>query len=525
MYFRDLPPSPGNSRIALIRRSEVKMKKLLLMVLLLPLSSFATDFYISPTGSDSNGGSSSRAPWKTFTHAVNLLFPGDTLNLLDGTYTTGANGAFLVNCSSGAHNGTSAAPVTIQAVNERQALIQGNGLADTISINNCSYWNIIGLHAKQQDAVSSISVSIVNLRGDSHLTVRRNILDHINRCTNNNVMLVGANTSNSIIEENEIYFFHRWGIIVWSGSSGNEIRRNYSNSRGYFQASNSTCSTYGQGSVGVGPYYGNSNIFENNIAENSANGINLEAASSNNTYLGNVAIGSTQVGFQTNPHCPDTGTTNTWKQNVAINNTSMGWWIIGSTNATLDHNSVFGGGQAYGFRWDPSNSSNVCGTQSFTSGNNTAQNNGTGYYVAAVAAASYSYDHNSSFGNSSSFSPNLSVTNPISVNPAFGSCYLWVPDGSPLKGAGAGGTDVGANILYQYVGGALTSTSLWDQSTGSPLFKGATVGGLNDVAGQSLFDVANRLNINRNGCSFPVAYAGGGGSAPFAPTGLTAVVQ
>jgi len=62
-----------------------------------------------------------------------------------------------------------------------------------------------------------------------------------------------------------------------------------------------------------------------------------------------------------------------------------------------------------------------------------------------------------------------------------------------------------ANILYQYQGGTLTSNKLWN-TDGSPVFTGAIVPGLNDVAGSSLFDIANRLNINKNGCAFPTGY-------------------
>jgi hypothetical protein len=39
--------------------------------------------------------------------------------------------------------------------------------------------------------------------------------------------------------------------------------------------------------------------------------------------------------------------------------------------------------------------------------------------------------------------------------------YFFVPSGSPLKGAGSEGSDIGANIIYQYVNGTLTQTPLW----------------------------------------------------------------
>ncbi|MEZ4270302.1 MAG: sugar-binding protein [Myxococcota bacterium] len=92
------------------------------------------------------------------------------------------------------------------------------------------------------------------------------------------------------------------------------------------------------------------------------------------------------------------------------------------------------------------------------------------------------------------------------VDPGMGACRVWIPDDSPMKGAGENGADVGANILYRYQNGVLTDIPLWDQGTGSfPC--GAQVSGLNDVAGQSCFDVHKRLNVNTNDCLFPAGYA------------------
>ena len=53
---------------------------------------------------------------------------------------------------------------------------------------------------------------------------------------------------------------------------------------------------------------------------------------------------------------------------------------------------------------------------------------------------------------------------------------------------------------------------------------GALIAGLNDVPGQSLFDVHNRLNVNTNGCLFPAGYGSGGSDAdsPRSPQSLRA---
>src|SRR5919106_1527073 len=55
--------------------------------------SLAATYYLSPTGSDANAGTSVAAPWKTFRFALPKLQPLDTLLLLDGVYD-GSNSGF-----------------------------------------------------------------------------------------------------------------------------------------------------------------------------------------------------------------------------------------------------------------------------------------------------------------------------------------------------------------------------------------------------------------------------------------------
>lgn len=85
-----------------------------------------------------------------------------------------------------------------------------------------------------------------------------------------------------------------------------------------------------------------------------------------------------------------------------------------------------------------------------------------------------------------------------------GQCLVYVPAGSSMKGAGKSGGDIGATILYRYHDGALTSTPLWNPKTGAfPC--GAVIQGINDVKGDSCFDIHEQLNVNVNGCSLPYA--------------------
>jgi len=76
---------------------------------------FAGTYYISPTGSNSANGLSEGAAWQTFVYAMVKLVAGDTLILLDGTYTEQLNVTV---------SGTSGSPVTFAAKNRGLAVIQ-----------------------------------------------------------------------------------------------------------------------------------------------------------------------------------------------------------------------------------------------------------------------------------------------------------------------------------------------------------------------------------------------------------------
>jgi hypothetical protein len=92
------------------------------------------------------------------------------------------------------------------------------------------------------------------------------------------------------------------------------------------------------------------------------------------------------------------------------------------------------------------------------------------------------------------------------VTPQFQSAGYVTINGSVLSGAGSNGGDIGATILYAYEDGVLTSNGLWDRTTGAWAYAGATVAGVNDVIGNSLFDVHDRLNVMSNGGKLPQSY-------------------
>jgi parallel beta-helix repeat protein len=503
---------------------------LILLGLVLTISNpcaSATNYYLSPSGSDGSVGTSQTTPWRTFGHAIPKLNPGDTLNLMNGTYSV-SNGTGLpsVNCSSGAHNGISGSPITIQAVSERQAFLSGDGSKDTVLVANCSYWRLIGVHAESADnsGFTGGSGNVVQFNNSPNCTIRRNLIARNNRYGNTDTLLLYSGTNYCLVEENEIYSFHRWGILLYS-SSHNEVRRNYANARGYGNISGG----YPNGGTvfGIGPYNGsNNNIFENNIAENILGaGFNVEDTASNNTFLGNISGPNLTYATRIGPHAGNAQPTgNSFVNHVAISPSSVGLWSR-SSKSSYDHSSVFGSSSLTGGFLSDTDSCCSFSSYQFSVTNSLATGivSGTAFKVVNVSGNVLNFDHNTPFNVLSILSPGLTATNTFAVNPALGSCYLWIPSSSPLKGAAADGGDIGANVVFKYEGGTLTGDQLWDSSTGAPVFRGATVPGVNDLSGASLRDVSSRLNINQNGCALPdVSNAG---AAPAAPSGLVATVQ
>jgi hypothetical protein len=468
----------------------------------------AATYYLSPTGSDGNSGTSA-SPWKTFNYAVPKLRPGDTLILKDGTYSDSNSGFVSINCSSGSSNGTASAPITIKAENERQAHIQGDGSDYPFLMNNCSYWNLDGLYISNADKTPSATSegNAVKLFNCHHLYAHRLLVYHNNRYLNGALFSV-LQTDYSLFEENELYYYHRNGMTT---SSNNVFRRNYINSRdcpdipgGRYSSAAST------GDSGICVYPGSNNIIENNIVERTYYAYNIEASdlAVGNKFLGCIAINNPYgtafrargSGISLMPR--DTVITSF----LGIGSGYYGAYLRGNKNTQITNSSFFSN-QSGGLAADLASSEMGDGNPTIYATNILSINN-AGYGLYITSHADWSVDYPEVYNNGTNSSPGLAdshITNSKTVNPQMGACYAWIPASSPMKGAGKNGGDIGANILYRYENGVLTSTPLWDPSTGAfPC--GAIVAGINDVAGGSCSNVHERLNINCNGCSFPAGY-------------------
>lgn len=139
----------------------------------------AAEFYLSPNGNDSNIGSST-APWKTITHAVESVSPGDTVTLKNGIYA--------------GYVSLSVPNTTWKAENKQQAIVDGGFPPSLLNgswnnLNNAwdsactDKWSILlGVHANNItiDGLSirnSCGRGIIVGDGVANATIKNNHID------------------------------------------------------------------------------------------------------------------------------------------------------------------------------------------------------------------------------------------------------------------------------------------------------------------------------------------------------------
>lgn len=101
------------------------MRRLLLIILLLPLSAKTADWYASPSGVATNSGSSS-SPWdlQTALLATNDVSPGDTIFLLPGTFGNGGTNRYTSRLEGATNNA-----ITIKPSSFSDTVVDGGILA------------------------------------------------------------------------------------------------------------------------------------------------------------------------------------------------------------------------------------------------------------------------------------------------------------------------------------------------------------------------------------------------------------
>lgn len=519
-----------------------------LSVLWVGTTAAAATYYIAPAGNDSNACLAARnaaTPKGTFASAISCLQPGDELVLRNGTYSKAINGQLLANCDTGtAKSGLGEGQrITVRAENERQAhLLDDGNTWGIVNVIGCNYWTIQGLHISAvQNTAATVSSMGIMVQGGAHVIVRRNLVHDLNHYNGSGAIVYNYGASDGLVEENEAYNMNR-DIIYALKVPRMTFRRNYC--WGGKPPPRTGPAGTGGPHVCILAYQITDSVFENNIAEYTASLGDGGAADAfgdtgaNNRWLGNIAIGS-RNGFEITKH---TNKYMAQRDSVLENNVVIGmagqevmlngFKAVSTLNLQVRNMSIFGSGTNGMYannQYDPRNgaTSQLQQDPELTVTNTLVQDTPTGFLSEHTAQFNVlAWSHSAGWNNSATAWGSGTTTRDVATTPPLGvattsdlgTCRVFIPATSSLKGKGKSGADIGANILYRYQDGVQTQQPLWNPTTGAfPC--GAVVSGVNDKPGQSCRDVHLRLNVNTNGCMLPPGY-GSGDKTPSAPTAL-----
>jgi hypothetical protein len=331
----------------------------------------ATTYYISPSGSDSNNGTSSSAPFKTFAKAFGVLPAGGELILLDGTYTSSANGAIhwdtslYGNASAQIPSGISTTQMTyVHALNPGNVKIM-SGLFMGRSSRKDSFIRIEGI------TFDAGSITDGGALYNTSFIIIRNCGFHSTSKDGGNVFGAGTNDGDWGNTDNLFEDIWVWGqnrIIVGNyRADRNTWRRVVLRGDG---CSSSACAGSGNPNVGITVYDSAHVTLENiividRILVGSGNNYGDFAVAQHtpglpggdNVWLGDISINSPDVGFYFEPDQQTITPAETLKNVVVLNSTEDAISVARSgqviiENATLkpknDIAIYFGDGLASG---------------------------------------------------------------------------------------------------------------------------------------------------------------------------------
>jgi hypothetical protein len=163
---------------------------LLVSSLVLAQPAAAATYYMSPTGNDANSGTSTSAPFATFSRAFSRTARGDTLILMDGVY----HQQLFPNVP--AVNPSNPLYITVKALNEGKAIIDGDGSRTPVNIEDYSQGNYMIF----EGLVARNGVDTVWYIRKDHVIIRRSSGYNANVDTNSSIFLIWA-TSDVLIED------------------------------------------------------------------------------------------------------------------------------------------------------------------------------------------------------------------------------------------------------------------------------------------------------------------------------------
>ena len=143
-------------------------------ILLINNALFAKEFFMAVDGSDAQNGLSVNTAWASFDYAYTVMEPGDTLTLLDGTYTQELHPPSIL-------SGTEDAYTTFRALHAGSVILAPTSIGDdemegviyiwsSSSFGVTSYIHFDGLFAKGVGENSAISIASVDFATEAEMS-------------------------------------------------------------------------------------------------------------------------------------------------------------------------------------------------------------------------------------------------------------------------------------------------------------------------------------------------------------------
>jgi hypothetical protein len=276
-------------------------------------SSTGNTYYVGPNGSDINSGSEA-SPFATIKHADNVVIPGDTVIVLDGTY----KGDVTLSKS-----GISGNPITYKAQHQWKAQLVGTGTGDGSTVIGLTGAHIIiqDFDVTGSDA-NGIILASAGKTASYNQAISNYVHDMVTPCDSNSgtAISTGGGDDYSGISHNDIIGNMVANITPYNGCPGGHAASGI-----YGQTPNA--------------------VIANNIVINAGSDIQTWHAASNITIFGNTTIGGV-VGITLGAGDSPGGITNDnslVQNNISINASGVGLQEHGTTgthNKFLD-NLVF----------------------------------------------------------------------------------------------------------------------------------------------------------------------------------------
>lgn len=199
---------------------------LLTIAYLAPLFAFATDYYISTSGNDSNPGSFAQ-PWQTVHKANQALLPGDTAYFLSGIHSGSIKPW---------NSGSEMSPITYKALETGNAHLVTEGSQPVVEVIEKRHVIIEGFTFENTAPSTSKKGYLVELIRAENIYLNNNRLkgatnvDEVKSLRQSGVWLGGVKISGgrkNRIESNTITGFVWHGVAMKSGTEENFVKSNY----------------------------------------------------------------------------------------------------------------------------------------------------------------------------------------------------------------------------------------------------------------------------------------------------------